>query len=244
MVGEVCYGDWEASIPVMINFQRENGPQANRNVHPEDPLAAVPKDDDFPALIRAVVVGHSFIRRLRVHLAQEKGPNFNFGLDPAIVDVTMMSRGGLTVHNCLHDGMLQRVKSLAPHLVYIELGSNDATNAYLSENAIVNDMCTIARSLVQAGVQRVIFGQVLWRSEEGIPAAVQHYNWKVVMLNRRMCHLLPTMPSTSYWKHRGLWNSVHPILLPDGVHLTDVGNHRLFRSIRGALIHAIPFIQP
>ena len=245
MVGEVCNMEMDYTIPVLVNFQRSNGKteERERDVHPEDPLAVIPRDEDFPALIRVVVVGHSFIRRLKEHLAADKGPSFNFGLDPAIVDVTLLARGGLTVHD-LQYSMIQRVKGLRPHLVYIEVGSNDATSPHLQPDEIASDMCLVARNLVQAGIQRVIFGQVLWRGDNGNPAACQHYNWKVVILNRRMAQMLPRMPSTTFWKHRGLWNSAYPILTHDGVHLSEVGNHRLFRSIRGAIIQAIPFIQP
>ena len=190
-----------------------------------------------------VVAGHSFIRRLRTHLFAEKGPNFNMGLDPAIVDITFLSRGGLTAHS-FGNGMIQRIKNMRPHVVYLELGSNDATNILLSPYDIVNQMSSIARDLVQAGVQRVIFGQILWRDDAGIPWNLPTYNWKVVMVNRAMARVLPNLPGTSYWKHRGLWNSQYSILIDDGVHLSDVGNHRLFRSIRGAIIQAVPFVNP
>ena len=243
-MGDVCHiVDDGQDIPVVMNFQKRKREDDDECQHPEDPAAVMPADEDFPALIKIAVVGHSFVRRLREHLHAERGPSFNMGLDPGSVSVTFLSRGGVTV-NGMNNGLLQAVKSLRPHLVYLELGSNDATRTYLSPNHIVNSMSSLARNLVQSGVQRVIFGQVLWREDAGIPASIPTYNWKVVMLNRVMARVLPNLPGTSYWKHRGLWNSLYPILMDDGIHLTDVGNHKLYRSIRGALIQAVPFIQP
>ena len=94
MVGEVSQlPDWQ-DIPVVINFCNNKQGKGDEEKHPEDPTIAIPFDEEFPALIRVCVVGHSFIRRLRDHLFVEKGPDFNMGLDRGSVKVTFLSRGG------------------------------------------------------------------------------------------------------------------------------------------------------
>ena len=42
-----------------------------------------------------------------------------------------------------------------------------------------------------------------------------------------------------YWSHKYLWNSPAKVFRQDGVHLSDIGNFRLFRSIRGAIFRAV-----
>ena len=243
MVGEVSQlPDWQ-DIPVVINFCNNKQGKGDEEKHPEDPTIAIPFDEEFPALIRVCVVGHSFIRRLRDHLFVEKGPDFNMGLDRGSVKVTFLSRGGMTASS-YWNGTSHRVKNLHPHIVYLEVGSNDAANVLVNPNMIVNQMSAISRDLVQSGVQQVMFGQVLWRDDAGIPIDLPTYNWKVVLLNRIMAQVLPNLPCTSFWKHRGIWNSQFPILDDGGVHLSAIGNHRLYRSIRGAIIHAVPFVHP
>ncbi|CAH3170365.1 unnamed protein product, partial [Porites lobata] len=54
--------------------------------------------------------------------------------------------------------------------------------------------------------------------------------------------VLEPIPYCLYWKHRGFWNSRENIYLPDGVHLNDLGNLKLFRSIRGAVIKAADLV--
>ena len=41
------------------------------------------------------------------------------------------------------------------------------------------------------------------------------------------------------WRHKRLWNSIRPVFRRDGVHLSDIGSFRLYRSIRGAVIRAV-----
>ena len=39
----------------------------------------------------------------------------------------------------------------------------------------------------------------------------------------------------SVWKHKGFWNPQSTLFRDDGVHLNDLGNYKLYRSIRGAM---------
>ena len=242
MVGDVEIVEGAQSIPVVVNLQKSRGDD-DENQHPEAPDVTTPHDGELPSLIRVVVAGHSFIRHLREHLFVEKGPSFNMGLDTAIVNVIFMSRGGQTCQG-MWSGFIQRIKNIRPHIVYLELGTIDAADINLTPNNIVNQMSAIARDLTQSGVQKVIFGQVLCREDRAIPRNIPMFNWKVVVINRLMAQVLSNLPNTQFWKHRGIWNSVYPILLDDGLHLTEIGNHRLFRSVRGAIIQAVPYIQP
>ena len=57
------------------------------------------------------------------------------------------------------------------------------------------------------------------------------YSFKVTKLHLYLKAVLEPIPYCLYWRHRGFWNSRESIYLPDGVHLNDLRNLRLFRSI-------------
>ena len=63
-------------------------------------------------------------------------------------------------------------------------------------------------------------------------------NFKVIKLHLYLKAILEPIPYCLYWRHRGFWNSREKIYLPDGVHLNDLDNLKLFRSIQGAVIKA------
>jgi len=65
------------------------------------------------------------------------------------------------------------------------------------------------------------------------------YNFKVNKLHLYLKAILEPIPYCVYWRYRDFWNSQENIYLPDAVHLNDLGNLKLFRSIRGAVIKAI-----
>ena len=43
----------------------------------------------------------------------------------------------------------------------------------------------------------------------------------------------------SFWYHRGFWQSQRNIFRGDGVHFNDLGNYKLWRSVKGAVFVAL-----
>ena len=65
------------------------------------------------------------------------------------------------------------------------------------------------------------------------------FNSQVTILNKYLEVVIPSLPHAYFWKHRRLWNSSKGIYLKDGVHLNAFGQLKLYRSIRGAVLHSL-----
>ena len=46
----------------------------------------------------------------------------------------------------------------------------------------------------------------------------------------------------SFWKHNGFWNPQSTVFRDDGVHLNDLGNYKLYCSIRGGILRAVSLL--
>ena len=191
-----------------------------------------------------VIVGHSFVRRLGDFLRRNYGQYFNMGLDFDRAFITFMHQGGLTVEAARRN-LVENIISLAPDIVYIELGSNDLCHPRRGPQEVGDSLQNLANDLIQRGVHFVMLGQVIMRADRAIPRATRSYNHKVRQLTSYMSDLFAPgsqMPAR-FWRHRGMTYTGSRILGPDGVHLNQLGHYRLYRSIRGALLYAISRVR-
>ena len=187
---------------------------------------------------QAVVVGHSFVRRLEEFLVDKYGPYHNFGLSYDSVHVHSIYKGGMTAESARYE-YLHRIVDLKPDIVYLELGSNDICRRRPEQ--VGSALLDLTYDLQNLGVKYVVVGQTIFREGRGIPAGKPDYNRDVAILNNYTCAVLDPASSddTKYWKHRGLWESKLRTLGRDGVHPNNLGLQRLYRSVRGAIMHAV-----
>ena len=130
--------------------------------------------------------------------------------------------------------MAVQLRRLSPDIIVLELGSNDLTK--LPAQTVGSELETLVRYLHdEFNVKSIAVCQVIRRHSPQCTA----YNLKVTKLHLYLKAVLEPIPYCLYWKHRGFWNSWENIYLPDGVHFNDLGNFKLFRSIRGAVIKAV-----
>ena len=175
-----------------------------------------------------LVLGHSFIRRLRDDLRShfDSRADDTFGLsDDAIVHLHGV--GGLTVARLRRD--LGMVSSLSPQVVILELGTNDLTRLRLE----------VAGSEIEDTFSVRVIGvcKVLPR------VRAPFLNGAASILNQYLCGILEPIPNVFCWRHRGFDNpSVHPYL-PDGVHVNSFGQYCLYRSYRGAILKALRMLS-
>ena len=175
-----------------------------------------------------LVLGHSFIRRLRDDLRShfDSRADDTFGLsDDAIVHLHGV--GGLTVARLRRD--LGMVSSLSPQVVILELGTNDLTRLRLE----------VAGSEIEDTFSVRVIGvcKVLPR------VRAPFFNGAASILNQYLCGVLEPIPNVFCWRHRGFDNpSVHPYL-PDGVHVNSFGQYCLYRSYRGAILKALRMLS-
>ena len=129
---------------------------------------------------------------------------------------------------------LNIIRRLSPDIIILELGSNDLTK--LPAQTVSLELETLVQYLHdKLNVKSIVVCQVIRRHSPQCAA----YNFKVTKLHLYLKAVLEPIPYCLYWRHRGFWNSRENIYLPDGVHLNDLGNLKLFRSIRDAVVKAV-----
>ena len=133
-----------------------------------------------------LVLGHSFIRRLRDDLRShfDSRADDTFGLsDDAIVHLHGV--GGLTVARLRRD--LGMVSSLSPQVVILELGTNDLTRLRLE----------VAGSEIEDTFSVRVIGvcKVLPR------VRAPFFNDAASILNQYLCGILEPIPNVFCWRH-------------------------------------------
>ena len=56
---------------------------------------------------------------------------------------------------------------------------------------------------------------------------------RVQQINASVAEFCQQTEGLFYWRHKRIWNSTRDMFRNDGVHFSDIGNYRVFRSIRG-----------
>jgi lysophospholipase L1-like esterase len=190
-----------------------------------------------PAVV--LILGHSFVHRLQSFMEREFSVDHNLGCDAIYADVHFHGIGGRTApRTAEHD--LGQVDRIRPDLVHVELGTNDLAWSHVTPEMVRGALMELVSKLQQKeSVKFVTIGQTIWREGVGIPGEVPEFNHKVIALNQLSKEVFDGfyVQNSKYWKHTGLWHSSYPILLQDGVHLTDYSQMKLMRSIRGAVFH-------
>ena len=186
---------------------------------------------------RVLILGHSFIRRLRDFI--EKRPtdyDLNFGLKDSL-SVHWQGVGGRTVPKLVKFD-LNVVRQVQPDIVFLQVGTNDLTVKGMTPLTVGSAIEDLVRLLHDSyGVKLVCVGQTIKRRP------VSNFNNKVQLLAQYLKTVLEPIPYAIYWSHRGFWRNASCYLSYDGVHLNGEGHHKLYKSIRGAIIHSLKRID-
>ena len=182
---------------------------------------------------RVLIMGHSFIRRL-CDFIKNNAPEYelNFKINEP-VSVGWRGIGGRTIAKMKRYD-LAAVSQFRPDIVYLEIGTNDLTQRNASAVTIGSAIEDFVRLLYEEyGVRFVYVGQTINRDVRG------NFNNNVAILARYLKVVLEPLPYAQYWTHRGFWQPRRSTLSYDGVHLNREGQHKLYKSIRGAVLHGL-----
>jgi len=186
-----------------------------------------------------LILGHSFVRRLRCDL--------NAGFDSRAVrdfhlkgsaNVHLFGIGGRTIAKLKrHD--LHVISELSPDIVILEIGTNDLSS--LRPEVVGSAIDDLVRLLIETfhvpviGVCHVIQRGAFYPN----PSV---FNANASILNEYVKTVLDLLPNVFTWSHGGFSNPSVQLLLPDGVHVNPVGQYKLYRSYRGAIIKALSML--
>ena len=192
--------------------------------------------------VEVLIFGHSFISHLE-KFTWNNGPKFaKMGFQNPRINVHFHGVPGATIR-VLREKHLDVVKKLRPEVIYVQIGTIDLCDRTRGPEVIGSEMHDLALILRRLGVRRIVFGQVLFRDEEGKPTGMQHFNGRVVVLNNYLDAVLGDEYAVRFWRHRGFWRDIESNV-KDGTHLNPWGQKKFFRSVRGAILVTLKEIRP
>lgn len=189
------------------------------------------------AKARILILGHSFIRRLHNVLKQDNNSyTQQLGINHPTIICKWHGVGGRTVHKVMKYD-LDSVANFGPDIVILQLGSNDLVeSSSLYVGSAIEDLVRLLHEVYHVDV--VCVCQTVRRD-----AKDESFNSRVGLLSRYLKTVLESIPYAIYWSHRGFWRSKNNLLLDDGVHLNSRGQHKLYRSLRGAVLKCLRLLD-
>ena len=192
-------------------------------------MAAMPNLDNQ---VFTLLLGHSFIRRLKVSLQRDN--SLNLGLNSSEFSLLWQGFGGIAIKHLSNYEYL--INNLQPTIMYVEIGSNDLCYRKAQVDQLADHLYSWVLSILArySCVKKIIVGQVIPRLNQPYP----HYNKQVTQFNALFREKCLNHPGIVTWKHKGLVTAFANCLLPDGVHLNSVGEKKFKHSIKRALVYA------
>lgn len=188
-----------------------------------------------------LILGHSFVRRLRDDLAAQfdtrAAPNFHI---PESGHVSLLGTGGRTVDKVLKYD-LSLVQQYKPDILILELGTNDlALHAPEVVGSKIDDLVHLLRDKYRVRV--VVVCQVINRNLPHTHLPDSEFNVKAALLRQYLSVVLAEEQGICVWEHREFFRPDRVLLSPDGVHCNAKGQYCLYRSYRGAILKALTFL--
>lgn len=190
--------------------------------------------DSVPTVL---MLGHSFVRRMRDDLLSRFHPRANQNFNLSDATVCFHGVGGRTVAK-LRAYDLHVVRRLKPDVVILEIGTNDLAN--LSPEVVGSEIDELVSLLLETFSVRVI--GVCHVIPRGLSfAGCEQFLPRVSVLNQYLSVVLPSS-QVFCWTHSSFSSPSKPFYSPDGVHLNAVGQYLLYRSYRGAILKALAML--
>ena len=189
--------------------------------------------------LKIQIVGHSFVTRLKDFIRSGDGVDFFLNLRPSDYLIQFSGFPGATVGKLREQ--LDVVSDFQPDIVFLLVGTNDLYYDSVATTAqkIVDFTDTLRHML---NIKFVFVGQVTYRlppqQATRYPVDVVQFNDKVDSLNSLLIHKFSEEQFISLWKLKGFWakETLPSVIHRDGIHLTPLGNRKLYSNIRAAVV--------
>ncbi|KAK6196336.1 hypothetical protein SNE40_001579 [Patella caerulea] len=191
-------------------------------------------------VLKVLVFGHSYVRRLENFCAENYLQWLNVGLDGTEIQVDFHGIGGGTVCNgaksIKNHSQTSILNSNYYDCVFLQIGGND-----LSSKNKSTDPCKLAKDIFHFSnylfysfnVKHIIIGQLLSRSKLNCPTG---YNDKIHVVNNKIRALTADVKHITFWTHRGFWQNPESLICDkDGVHLNGSGMSKYAKSVHSAI---------
>ena len=185
---------------------------------------------------KALILGHSFVRRLRrdLELGFDSRAAYDFRLR-GTASVHLHGVGGRTVQTLQEDD-LHVVRDLAPDIVILEIGTNDLTHT--PPEIVGSNIDDLVRLLVRDFAVRAV--GVCGVIPRGISVLHALSFWESAsVLNQYVGVVLDDLSNVFCWSHAEFNSPRKDLYRRDGVHVNPTGQSLLYRSYRGAILTAV-----
>ena len=185
---------------------------------------------------RVLILGHSFIRRLRDLITRSHGFSAQLGIQSPDFICKWHGVGGRTIAKVLQYD-LGVVRDFGPDIIILQLGTNDLVdNSPLTVGSALEHLVTLLHDAYK--VDLICVCQTLLRSSSNVL-----FNKNVGLLSKYLKTVLEPIPYAFFWSHRGFWRTKRPFLAGDGVHLNGRGQYKFYRSLRGAVLKCLRLLD-
>lgn len=179
---------------------------------------------------RALILGHSYVRRLGEFCRQSGYENLGFNMD---VQVHFHGLSGARVAGMWDTlGLIHRIH---PDSITLQIGGNDLPS--LTPSVVAHDILQFVDFLsVERRIPRIFVCSLLPRF-----SADDEYNLTLVPATNQILesklNAERLFPGVQFWYHaRGLNSLWADLYLSDGVHLSPLGLRKYFKNMRGTVI--------
>ena len=205
---------------------------------------ALPKERETGPL-RVLIYGHSFIHRLDSYMKKGSPKMQNFGFKDDQVVLQFKGIGGAHVSTLLLEENFKIIDEFMPNIVFLQVGTCELSYYYSRPESVGSDIHEFVQEIINKRVERVIVGEVLFRTQAGVGYEERLFNGKVTVLNRYLSAVINDMQAGMFWHHRGFWRDFKKNLDgEDGTHLNELGLYKYFRSLRGAILVTLKYMRP
>ena len=187
-----------------------------------------------------LVLGHSFVRRMRDYLYSSQ--NMNLGLQQ-ISHILYHGVGGHTLFDLWDE--ISFIEAVNPDILVLEIGSNDLAHNSMQPAVLVEELLKFVTFIQnRCSISQVAVLQVFYRSIAYQPRRNQRdhieFNQAAFMFNdllyERICSPSFQAMGIHYHKLKGIWNPFENYLRHDGVHLNQQGMHKHAHHYKQAII--------
>ena len=193
---------------------------------------------------KVAIVGHSFVRRLREFLDDHPEKDRHFGMDRRRVH--LLDCGGIKMFD-VRKTFEEKIQKLNPDWVIVVLGDNDVNNKRFKMDGLATMIIEVAFEYLRSRDIPVVITNLMPRYRGDHHWAgwfKRSYNKRASVVNEEIRLQLQSglYPQASFWNHKfavfptdeasteEYWANRH-LFCPDGVHLSEDGYFRYYRSL-------------